>query len=104
MMAGRRGPVLTHGAMARADARGHGTGRHTGPWHVLTPGAMARADTRGHGTGRHTGPWHGQTHGAMARPYAWGRWSGRTGTVTVDDGRLRHSPAREGGAPEMARR
>src|SRR5437667_10553551 len=74
MMAGRRGPVLTHGAMARADARGHGTGRHTGPW-------------------------HGQTHGAMARPYAWGRWSGPTGTVTVDDRRLRHSPAREGGAP-----
>src|SRR5213080_320948 len=64
MMAGRRGPVLTHGAMARADARGHGTGRHTGPWHGQTHGAMARADTRGHGTGRHTGPWHVLTHGA----------------------------------------
>src|SRR5207247_858329 len=63
---GRPGPwhVLTHGAMARADARGHGTGRRTGLWHGPTHGAMARADTRGHGTGRHTGPWHVLTHGA----------------------------------------
>src|SRR5437773_1783469 len=52
----------THGARARADERGPGTGRHTGPGHGPTHGAMGRADTRGHGTGRRTGPWHGPTH------------------------------------------
>src|SRR5438093_820578 len=28
--------------MARADTRGHGTGRHTGPWLVLALGADGR--------------------------------------------------------------